>query len=662
MRNAALIVVLTLSVAAAWAQHIRPDTEPMPSDLGQTWVEIDGQVYGAKANELGPIGGGEGYQRIVTDGNYRVATVDELIEALKQAKAGEVVYIEPDTQIDCTTLVFAEKLVLEIPEGVTLASNRGHEGSRGAMICSDAFATRPLIRPLGPNVRITGLWIRGPDPKRRLDHHQRSFKAERGDSEAQHVYYYKFPMSSGISSEFPGLEVDNCELSGWSICAVGLSSGTDHHIHHNYIHHNQMNGLGYGVSHGYGKEAVSLIEYNVFDANRHSIAATGSPGNAYEAANNVELGVSLSHCFDMHGGGDRRDGTNIAGDWMKMHHNTFRAPIRAIAIRGVPEQEADIHHNWFFHSAPGPLVIMPWPTGDETRVNMHDNAYGLRDPAVWDITYNSYQEAFEAGMTAYTAHQTAQARARFVQALDLAGSGAERASMHLRIGHCYLSDRAYHVARYHYDAVLNTPGADARDLLAAQNRLEQVKKATPESTRKWDLAFSDDFERDQLGDDWKVLVGEWRTEGGKLVGTGGHAEIVITRKFPGCQRIEFEAMTNAARPCDFSPSIQGAGLGSARATGYLLQFGGAGNTLNRILRNDQQIEDRSVQRFIEPGKVHHVVAELDGDTVRLVVDGYTIMEARDYPPLLGPDNETVGLYIYAETAIDNLKVFTSSPR
>jgi len=364
----------------------------------------------------------------------------------------------------------------------------------------------------------------------------------------------------------------------------------------------------------------------------------------------------------MHGGGDRRDDTNIAGDWMKMHHNTFRAPIRAIAIRGVPEQEADIHHNWFFHSAPGSLVIMPWPTGDETRVNMHDNAYGIRDPAVWDITYNSYQEAFEAGMTAYTAHETAQARARFVQALDLAGSGAERAKLQLHIGHCYLRNRAFHVARYHYEAVLNTPEADARTLLAAQNRLEQVEKATPESTRKWDLAFSDDFERDQLGDDWKVLVGEWRTEGGKLVSTGSHAEIVITRKFPGCQRLEFEAMTNAARPCDFSPSIQGAGLGTARATGYLLQFGGAGNTLNRILRNDQQIEDRSVQRFIEPGKVHHVVAELDGDTVRLIVDGYTIMEARDYPPLLGPGHETVGLYIYAETAIDNIKVFTSSPR
>jgi len=344
---------------------------------------------------------------------------------------------------------------------------------------------------------------------------------------------------------------------------------------------------------------------------------------------------------------------------MKVHHNTFRAPIRAIAIRGVPQEQADIHHNWFFQEQPGSLAIMPWPTGGETRVSLHDNAYGAQRPAVWDISYGSFQEAFEAAMTAYTAHQTAQARAWFVQALGLAGSGAERARTQLQIAHCYLRDRVFNVAKYHYEAVLNTPDADARDRQTAQSRLERIKEATTKSTRQWDLAFSDDFERDELGADWKVLVGEWHIEGGKLLATGGHAEIVIAKKFPGCQRIEFDAATSAARACDFSPSIQGAGRGTARETGYLLQFGGAGNTLNRILRNDVQIEDRSVQRFIKLGAVHHVLAELDGDTVRLVVDGETIVECRDPNPLLGPDNETVGLYIYADTLIDNVKVFTS---
>jgi len=375
----AAVVLSICVVAGAGAQYDRPDYAP-PPEIGQTWVEIDGEIYGAKPNELGPIGGGAGYQRIVTDGDYRVTTVDELIEALKQAKAGEVVYVEPDADMDCTTLVFAEKLVLGIPEGVTLASNRGHEGSNGAAIYSDAFATRPLIRCLGPSVRITGLWIRGPDPRRRIEHHRRSFSPARGDRKAQSGYYYAFPNSDGIRAESSGLAVDNCELSGWSHAAVDLVKGTDHHIHHNYIHHNQMNGLGYGVCHN---TAASLIEYNLFDFNRHSIAGTGRAPSGYEARHNVEIQHSLSHNFDMHGGRDRRDGTIIAGDWMKIHHNTFRGTqVTAIVIRGVPVELAEIHHNWFFTDKPGDRDVRPWPTGGETHVISHDNAYGQEQPKV----------------------------------------------------------------------------------------------------------------------------------------------------------------------------------------------------------------------------------------------------------------------------------------
>jgi len=169
------------------AQWMRPDLRPMPTpqQVGQTWVEIDGEVYGAVPDELGPIGGGEGYTRIITEGDFTVSTPDELLAALKQTVAGQVIYLDPEGDFDFTTLVFAEeKFVIGIPEGVTLASNRGQNGSRGAVIYSDNFATRPLIRTLGPNVRLTGLWLRGPDPKRRLEHHDRSFDPARGDGDS----------------------------------------------------------------------------------------------------------------------------------------------------------------------------------------------------------------------------------------------------------------------------------------------------------------------------------------------------------------------------------------------------------------------------------------------------------------------------------------------
>ena len=75
----------------------------------------------------------------------------------------------------------------------------------------------------------------------------------------------------------------------------------------------------------------------------HVIAGTGNPGTAYEAAYNWVDGN-----FDMHGGADRGDGTDIGGDWMDIHHNSFqqKSAVHCIA-RGIPSQGARLHHNRF---------------------------------------------------------------------------------------------------------------------------------------------------------------------------------------------------------------------------------------------------------------------------------------------------------------------------
>ena len=175
-----------------------------------TSIKLEGEVYGAQADEVGPIGGGKGYTRIVTKGDYTVKSLDELLEALSQAKSGQVVFVTGEVEIDCTARVYIEQLVLDVPGGVTLAGNRGLEGSQGALICSDALKTPTLIRATVPDVRSTGLRILGPNPKRYLDHHRRSFAEKNG-----HAYYYKFPTSNGIRTEHPSLQVDNCDISGF---------------------------------------------------------------------------------------------------------------------------------------------------------------------------------------------------------------------------------------------------------------------------------------------------------------------------------------------------------------------------------------------------------------------------------------------------------------
>lgn len=328
-----------------------------------TWVEIERVVYGAKPDELGPIGGGSDYRNITTKGDYTVKDLDTLLEVLSKAKAGQVVFIHGETTIDLTARIYIEQLVLEVPEGVTLAGDRGNNGSKGALFTSDALNTPVMIIASGPDVRITGLRIYGPNPKQYLDHHRRSFV--KGGS--GHEYYYKFPTSNGIRTRHPRLEVDNCEISGFSHAGVYLITAEGHHIHHNHIHHCQYQGLGYGVCHN---TASSLIEYNLFNWNRHSIAGTGRPGNSYVARHNVELGVSLSHCFDMHGGRDRKDGTNIAGTSIEIYNNTFRAQQTPVVIRGVPEDKCEVHHNWFLRHGKASQAVR---SSDKTKV--FSNAY-----------------------------------------------------------------------------------------------------------------------------------------------------------------------------------------------------------------------------------------------------------------------------------------------
>ncbi|NKB66412.1 MAG: hypothetical protein GKR89_05085 [Candidatus Latescibacteria bacterium] len=333
--------------------------------MQQTSIELEGQLCGAVPDDRGPIGGGPGYSATIAPPDNALGDIDDLLEALAQARSGDVVYIAGTAEIDCTTRVYIEELVLELPGGVTLASDRGIDGSPGALLVSDTFKTRPLLQATGPGVRLTGLRLQGPNPKRHLYHHNRSFKEGRG-----HSYYYAFPTSAGIITQYAGLQVDNCELSGWSYAAVSLEEGDDHHIHHNSIHHNQYNGLGYGVCHGV---AQSLIERNLFDYNRHSIAGNGRSGSGYEACHNIELGTSLSHCFDMHGGRDRKDETDIAGTWMQIHHNTFCCPQAAVVIRGTPEKGADIYNNWF-HQRPDERSVVA-----QGRTQIRTNAYGLED-------------------------------------------------------------------------------------------------------------------------------------------------------------------------------------------------------------------------------------------------------------------------------------------
>ena len=356
-RRSLFLAVLVWVQACSGGQH--PTRVGSETSASSTQQPLRGDnLFGADANPTGnPLGGGPGYGRILSSGDFRVASAPELVAALGRATSGQVVYVADSARIDLSGMKD-----IRIPAGVTLASGRGRGGSNGALIFATPLDTYPLFQAGGPGVRVTGLRLQGPDGERRTEQMKQLYAEGR---------YYSIPNSDGIQSSHPGLEVDNCEIWAWSHGGVYLKAGSTANVHHNDIHHCQREGLGYGVV---LDQADAIIEANRFDYCRHHIAGTGRPGTSYEARYNLVLENANSHSFDMHGGVDRGDGTDIAGSLILIHHNTFRAAaVSAVVIRGRPLQIADVYNNVFAQTNSTAAVKQ---TASSGNVRHYRNQYG----------------------------------------------------------------------------------------------------------------------------------------------------------------------------------------------------------------------------------------------------------------------------------------------
>ncbi len=204
-----------------------------------------------------------------------------------------------------------------------------------------------------------------------------------------------------------------------------------------------------------------------------------------------------------------------------------------------------------------------------------------------------------------------------------------------------------------------------------------ITHATPEykpaEESGWVLVFEDNFDRDELGEDWVAAKGNFGIKNGNLSGSG---VIFIDRGFPdeypfGFQRIEVRAKATAAglaflpgaRPTvsDLSMVLHAQDDMTVRrpyGTGYMFQFGGETNQLNRIQRQRSTvIEDTSPGVLITPGKYHDIVAENDMGTLRLWVDGKLLLEQKEMVSLLGKEQNRVGLYFYTGADVENVKVY-----
>jgi len=182
----------------------------------------------------------------------------------------------------------------------------------------------------------------------------------------------------------------------------------------------------------------------------------------------------------------------------------------------------------------------------------------------------------------------------------------------------------------------------------------QVPAADPEG---WTLAFSDNFERDLVADDWKALNGDWRIEKGWLKGRG---EINCILRFPGPQRVEYDARSAEDSPRDDPLVSDLSGVlacdDNGLKNGYFFGFGSDDNTCSKILVLEKEIARYGT--LIKPFQTHHVVCEWDGEKLTHIIDGEVVRSETPEDRLTGSRHEQIGFYLWQIGKVDNVRVYT----
>ncbi|UPM42134.1 hypothetical protein [Halocatena salina] len=284
-------------------------------------------IAGVKQSEpLGFIARGGRVRR--ADATHVVETVSDLRGAL--STPGATVWLPNGTDLRLDDSV---SMPLSIAANVTIASDRGLDGP-GAQITVPATAPT-VFRSPESGIRVTGLRVVGPETE---------YFDPRSKSRPASSYYAR-------AFEFTGddIEIDHCELAGWTHAAVSFGTGetpTGSHVHHNAIHHNQMDTLGYGLD---LRNGIHLIEWNYFDYNRHAVAAFGHRENGYEARFNVVGPHAVRHAFDMHRLSQNLDDHTgpLAGKYLRVHHTVFETTnSAAVVLRGEPRANSWVRDSW----------------------------------------------------------------------------------------------------------------------------------------------------------------------------------------------------------------------------------------------------------------------------------------------------------------------------
>jgi len=179
----------------------------------------------------------------------------------------------------------------------------------------------------------------------------------------------------------------------------------------------------------------------------------------------------------------------------------------------------------------------------------------------------------------------------------------------------------------------------------------------------WTKAYAADLSSPATAKAWTPLAGTVKVAGGVMTIAPeegeSNAQVLLGKPtFEGDVRVELVGSLTGEEISDLSV-VLGADP-SGFDNGYLLQFGGGGNTESR-LRVAGGLVDKTIndKALVTPGRKHRVVAMRDGGTVTLEVDGKVAFQHTDPDPLVGKAHGMIGFYTWESVlTIHKLAVYT----
>ncbi|MBI4618408.1 MAG: protein kinase [Planctomycetes bacterium] len=201
-------------------------------------------------------------------------------------------------------------------------------------------------------------------------------------------------------------------------------------------------------------------------------------------------------------------------------------------------------------------------------------------------------------------------------------------------------------------------GAGRRNAPSASERGSELAAEPPVvEEAAWEEVFGDDFERPELGPDWKAHLGRWEIRGGHLVGSGiSECALSLARSIAGDIVLSYRARMPPRRVfSDLSAYLFG-GTERPWATGYYLGFGAFHNERSYIHRAGVQVQD-SFSIKIEPGRWHEIRIVREGYLLSQTIDGRPALSYEDYFPLGDEAHTELGLYTFdSEAEFDDVVV------